>query len=113
MATISADTFGERIRHAREEAGLRQVDLGEACGVRYQTVQHWEHDNALPRTHLMRVIERTLNLEPGTLYAWLDHSPKAGDHPPSARGKRCFISHAGGLRKHVHVTLPHAPHALA
>lgn len=27
--------------------------------------------------------------------------------------KRCFISVADALRKHVHVTLPHAPHALA
>ena len=112
MATISADTFGERIRHAREEAGLRQVDLGEACGVRYQTVQHWEHDNALPRTKLMRTIERTLNLEPGTLYEWLDHSPKAGDHPPSTRGKRCFLPHADGLRKHPGVVLPATTHTL-
>lgn len=49
---------GRRIAKAREEAGLRQVDLAQAVGVSETAVQKWESGENEPRTrNLMRIAE--------------------------------------------------------
>lgn len=37
-------TIHSRIKQRRQELGLSQTQLAEACGVKYQTVQQWEKD---------------------------------------------------------------------
>lgn len=43
-------TFGEKIKKARTEHNLSQVELGEKVGKSRRTVIDWENDKALPRT---------------------------------------------------------------
>ena len=38
------DTIHSRIKKRRQELGLSQPQLAEACGVTYQTVQQWENE---------------------------------------------------------------------
>ena len=49
--------------------------------------------------------------------AWPDEADQLRDFAEriedATEEKRCFLSVTDALRKHVHVTLPHAPHALA
>ena len=44
-----ASTFGELIRKARLERGLKQVDLAEAVGVTEVAVVSWERRASWPR----------------------------------------------------------------
>ncbi len=44
-----AETFGQVIRQARLETGLRQVDVAQAIGVDPMTIVNWEQRDRLPR----------------------------------------------------------------
>lgn len=48
-------TLGERLRIARDRAGLTQAQLGEALGVRTQTVGNWERNATEPTLPLSKV----------------------------------------------------------
>jgi DNA-binding XRE family transcriptional regulator len=41
-------TFGRRLRHAREAAGLKQSDLAVHLGVARTTITSWENDEVRP-----------------------------------------------------------------
>ena len=113
MATIiSEGTFGDRLREARLASGHTLTSLAEVLGVSHQAVQQWESGKDTPRPWRFADIEDAIEVDPGALSRWLRDAPKAGDHPPSTRGKRCFLPYADGLRKRPHVTLPHTTHAL-
>lgn len=43
-------TFGEKVKKARNEHNLSQVELAEKVGKSRRTVIDWENDKALPRT---------------------------------------------------------------
>lgn len=48
-------SLGERIRDAREAAGLTQHELAAAVGVTGRTVSSWERDAVAPRSKLGRL----------------------------------------------------------
>jgi SOS-response transcriptional repressor LexA len=58
--------IGQRIRDARERAGLTQQALGRLCGVSRAAVAQWESDTTLPS---------------------LSHLQRAADAPPGPRGR--------------------------
>ena len=114
MATITSEgTFGDRLRDARLAAGHTQTSLANQLDVSYQAVQRWEAGKDIPRPVRFADIEDAIEVDPGTLSSWLRDAPKAGDHPPSTRGKRCFLPYADGLRKHPDVVLVATTHTTA
>ncbi len=48
-ATLFADGFAERLRKARENAGLTQRELGGAADVNYSQISRYEQGSAFPR----------------------------------------------------------------
>lgn len=42
-------SFGERLRRAREAAGLTQVELAERLGIKQNQISQWEADNTGPK----------------------------------------------------------------
>lgn len=52
-------SLGARIAFARKLAGVSQVDLAMAAGVRQLALSQWEHDRTVPRTnHLVAMAQR-------------------------------------------------------
>lgn len=54
--------LGDRIRKARENAGLTQTELAEAVGVRYQSVQQWEANATAPTRARMAKLAAALGV---------------------------------------------------
>lgn len=54
--------LGDRIKHARERAGLTQTELAELVGVRYQSVQQWESNATQPTRQKMAKIAGALGV---------------------------------------------------
>lgn len=69
--------WGERIRLARQAAGLTQVQLAAAMGVAQQVVSAWEKGLYGPRDHkrirLARILEKTVD----ELFPYDDDDPDA------------------------------------
>lgn len=60
-------TLGDRLRKAREYAGLTQKELGETLGVARDSVRRWEGDKSVPH----RPVLRMWAMRCGVLYEWL------------------------------------------
>jgi phage repressor protein C with HTH and peptisase S24 domain len=61
------DTLGQRIRHARAAAGLTQMQLAEAAGVKQSDISKLERGDSRSTTNLV-ALAAALNVDPG----WLD-----------------------------------------
>lgn len=48
MSSTITLTFGQRLRHAREKAGMKQSDLAVPLGVARTTIANWENDESRP-----------------------------------------------------------------
>lgn len=53
--------FAQRLKAARDRAGMNQEELGKALGVRQQSVARWESGEAFPRQSRIEAIAATLN----------------------------------------------------
>jgi transcriptional regulator with XRE-family HTH domain len=74
MSVTSIWTVGDRLRKARELAGLNHADMAEALGVSGASISRFERDSQLPRRgYLVAWSERT-----GMPLEWLQY----GDTPP-------------------------------
>lgn len=60
-------TTGQRIKAAREQAGLTQVELGDKIGVSGVAVMRYEKDTRQPRYDLLQRIATALNVSVGYL----------------------------------------------
>jgi transcriptional regulator with XRE-family HTH domain len=63
MAGTVTLTFGQRLRYAREQAGLKQSDLAEMLGIARSTIANWENDDHLPAPIYRREIARIVDVE--------------------------------------------------
>ena len=54
--------FGQRLKHAREKAGLTQAELGTRLGVSQRAVAHWERTSAVVRPEQLEAIADTLKI---------------------------------------------------
>lgn len=61
---IGSMKIGERIKEAREKAGLSQSDLARKMGVKSSSVQEWEKNETSPRRHRIEKLAETLNVTP-------------------------------------------------
>lgn len=57
-------TIGERIRAAREQAGITQVELGEKIGVSGVAVMRYEKNARQPRIEQIQAIAAALDVSP-------------------------------------------------
>lgn len=60
-------SFGDRLRVARQSAGLTQADLGAATGVSNSYIAHLEKGRRAPTVQIVETLEDRLRLAPGTL----------------------------------------------
>ena len=54
--------FGERLRNAREAAGMSQQQMASRLGVRGATVNNWEAGKEDPRANRLQMIASLLNV---------------------------------------------------
>ena len=59
--------LGDRVRQARERAGLDQAAVAEALGVHAKTVSKWENDHQAPNDDMLASLAKVLNTEPAML----------------------------------------------
>ena len=55
-------TTGQRIRDARQKAGMTQAQLAEKLGIPYQSIGQWERDVRNPKLDTLRRIAGALNI---------------------------------------------------
>ncbi|MCC6419176.1 MAG: helix-turn-helix domain-containing protein [Gemmataceae bacterium] len=65
-----ANIWGDRVREAREDLGLTQVDLARLAEVTQQSVSLIEKGKVLPRDGLKRTLARVLGKAPNELFEW-------------------------------------------
>ncbi|HXJ24620.1 MAG TPA: helix-turn-helix transcriptional regulator [Streptosporangiaceae bacterium] len=80
-ATVPQWTLGDRMRKARETAGLKQTDMAEDLGIGRSSIINYESDKAQPP----RSVLIAWALRCGVDYEWLSGEP--------------IFSRAGGIRK--------------
>ena len=56
------NTFGQKLKQARENRGLTQQELGEKLFVTRQTISRYESDNRLPDIHTFKAISEILDI---------------------------------------------------
>lgn len=86
-------SIGDRIRHARKEAGLNQTDLAERAGVSQPAVANWESGVHDPRRVMLAKIADILRVSPDWLASG-DRSPAETDKQPAAAYLRRPLRHA-------------------
>ena len=69
----------ERMRQARLDWGMTQIDLAKATGFHPDTIQSWEVGRATPRPHFLKVLAEQLDRP----IWWLRGSPEP--HKKEAR----------------------------
>lgn len=67
MKICKNETFGERVRTARVQAGYTQEALAEIIGVSRTTVAKWEKDTAEPKLLHLACIAEVLNVSTDVL----------------------------------------------
>jgi len=84
--------IGDRIRHARKEAGLNQAGLAERVGVSQPAVANWESGVHDPRRLMLAKIADALNVSTDWL-ARGDRSTAETDRQPAAAYLRRSLRH--------------------
>ena len=87
--TDDVATFGDRLTHAREAAGLSVAGLARRLGVRRPLVEAWEEDQREPRANQLQMMSGML----GVSLRWLltgeggteEAPPVGGPLPEEAR----------------------------
>lgn len=91
-------TVGERVRKAREKAGLNQTELATRIGVTAQAIQHLEANPKATSRHLI-AIARELSVSPEWLEGGRGRMEDPGRDwagPPHALSKRDNLVEIGG-----------------
>lgn len=91
-ATPEPRSIGDRIRHARKEAGLNQADLAVRVGVSQPAVANWESGVHDPRRVMLAKIADVLRVSPEWL-AGGDRSAVETDKQPAAAYLRRPLRH--------------------
>ncbi|EFF47355.1 helix-turn-helix domain-containing protein [Xanthomonas citri] len=63
-ATPFADGFYDRLRNARERAGLTQRELGAEADVNYSQISRYEHGTAFPRPGVLLRLAKATGVSP-------------------------------------------------
>jgi transcriptional regulator with XRE-family HTH domain len=55
-------TFGEKLKLARDHAGLKQEELGEMAGITRRSISAYENAGLVPRPKICRALAQALNV---------------------------------------------------
>lgn len=80
--TDDVATFGDRLTHAREAAGLSVAGLARRMGVRRPLVEAWEGDQREPRANQLQMMAGLL----GVSLRWLLTGEGGQDEAPATGG---------------------------
>ncbi|MGM9940988.1 MAG: helix-turn-helix domain-containing protein [Bulleidia sp.] len=75
------NTFGEKLKQARERKGYTQEQLGEKLFVTRQTISRYESGNRLPDIHTLKAISRLLDCSMDELLSENDLSDHCNTQP--------------------------------
>ena len=89
MRTVqkNSDTFGQRLRQARERAGMSQKELAVILGVSQPAIVRWEKDLSSIRLDPLMKILQAFNIAPEELLGPYPNRKKSG---PTRKLARCF-----------------------
>jgi transcriptional regulator with XRE-family HTH domain len=59
---LTGETFGERLRCARENAGLTQLELADKTGIHRVNLNRYENDKVLPVVDVAHSLAETLGV---------------------------------------------------
>ena len=54
--------FGERLKNAREAAGMSRESIAGRVGVKVETIEHWESGKVQPRANRLQTLASLLNV---------------------------------------------------
>jgi HTH-type transcriptional regulator, cell division transcriptional repressor len=80
--TDDVATFGDRLTHAREAAGMTVPGLARRLGVRRPLVDAWEEDQREPRANQLQMMSGML----GVSLRWLMTGEGGGNESPALGG---------------------------
>ena len=60
-------TTGQRIKEARKNAGMTQIELAQKLNIPFQSVSQWERDVRKPKVETLRRIANALGIQPWEL----------------------------------------------
>ncbi|WP_241250507.1 helix-turn-helix domain-containing protein [Paragemmobacter kunshanensis] len=80
--TDDVATFGDRLTHAREAAGLSVAGLARRLGVRRPLVEAWEEDQREPRANQLQMMSGML----GVSLRWLLTGEGGAEEAPPVGG---------------------------
>ena len=69
----------KKIKQARVERNMTQMDLADAMGVSYQAVSNWERGNSMPDISKLEQLCRVLELSIGELLGVESRETRAGE----------------------------------
>lgn len=76
-------TVADRLRKARESAGLSQADLAELTGISRRTISSYEQGSTPKRTNVLAWAMAT-----GYPYTWITDGSTGGTNPPGDQQER-------------------------
>lgn len=81
------ESFGKRLRFARERRGLACKDVSKLLGVSERTFNRWEVDKSKPRANRMPIIAGTLNVHMRWLMSGEGDVGESNYNPSSSRAR--------------------------
>jgi transcriptional regulator with XRE-family HTH domain len=88
--------FGERLRNAREAAGMSQQQMASRLGVKGTTVNNWEAGKEDPRANRLQMIASLLNVPLLWLLAGSQKVPDAESNLDNAQMTRQKFAEVNG-----------------
>ena len=88
--------FGERLRNAREAAGMSQQQMASRLGVKGSTVNNWEAGKEDPRANRLQMIASLLNVPLMWLLAGSQNVPDPATYLDSAQMARQKLAEVNG-----------------
>lgn len=67
---LKPQTFGQALKLALSQAGMRQIDLASKSNMPLNTISKIAKDKHDPSPDEIQLLEKTIELEPGTLRAF-------------------------------------------
>lgn len=106
---IPSWTLGDRLRKAREVAGISQAELARAIAVSRNTVSNAEGGRVAPR----QIVLNAWSLATGVPLAWIQHGEAANEQPrPDGPDGAVDVRHQG-LEPRTRWLTVSADHSLA
>lgn len=90
-------SFSDRMKEARERAGLTQTEVADAIGARHHVVWRYENEESRPRAERLHKIARLLRCDPNWLLTGREPDAPGDSDGASPAGYAEFVETFGHL----------------